>query len=134
MSHSRSNRRVKLNLYKRDPHCHWCGVLTTLTNIKHIHGQPDPTMATVDHIISRFDPRRWVEQKPGEIRKVLACFSCNNRRSIEDQKKLRKEEELLRSTTGFCLYRANGKTIFDKPLANLEMVLDRLREYGKLTV
>ena len=128
-----SIRKTKLKLYKENPYCHWCGCLTTLTNIKHIKGQPNPTMATVDHVLSKFDVRRWVEHKPGEIRKVLACFKCNNQRSADEQARLGKEERLFRSKTGFTFHMVDGKNIFQKPLKTLDQVLDKLRKYGKLT-
>ena len=122
-------RKLKLILFNENPYCHWCGEKTTLTNVSHIKGQPDPMMATIDHVISKYDPRRWVK---GQQKKVLACFKCNARRSAEETERLGREEIVRRSTTGFSFDRVSGKTIFEKPLETLDEVLDKLKEHGKL--
>ncbi len=59
-------------------------------------------MATIDHLVSRYNPERWVKAKPGENRKVLACFQCNNERASEETKKLH-PLELYRRGQGYSL-------------------------------
>ena len=46
-------------------------------------------MATVDHIITRNDPRR------GKIKgkTVLACNQCNNKRNCKEERQLQKENK-----------------------------------------
>lgn len=63
-------------LYSRNPHCHWCGVRT-------IPGKGGGSLlATLDHVkswpeCSSLD--EWADQS----NMVLACLSCNQRRSHE---------------------------------------------------
>ena len=85
-------------------------------------------MATIDHIISRFSPERWVKRKEGEVRKVLACFECNNRRSTEEQAQKSKEEIKLRSE-GFSL-NPRGKPHITNTFKTVDEVLDILKNKG----
>jgi hypothetical protein len=80
------NRKRKLNLWNKDPHCYWCGKLTILHTHKQRKRNP-PNMATVDHIFTRNDPRR------GKIkgRTVLACNQCNNERNRREERQLRRK-------------------------------------------
>ena len=78
-------------------------------------------MATIDHVISRLDPRRWVRKQAGELRKVLACFECNAKRSSTEVQSLSKEELYLRGQ-GFSL-NPKGKPLFKKPVETVEEVL-----------
>lgn len=60
-------------LFSLDPHCFWCGCLTTLD-----YSNPQlTTLATVDHLYSRWHPARSRRKHT----KVLACFACNQRRN-----------------------------------------------------
>ena len=122
-----SNRKRKLNLFAQDPHCHWCGELTVLTSDKEIKGQPNPRMATVDHLISRYHPKRWVKAKPGEIRQVLACFECNNKRSAVETNKIPKHIVSLMGQ-GFSL-NPRGR-VFSQTVETEEEALERLKEHG----
>lgn len=121
-----SNRTFKIQLWDENPHCHWCGVLTELTNCP--KGQVPNNAATIDHLYSKLDPRRWVRRKPGQIKKVLACYACNQRRSIEETSRLSKEEIFIRSQ-GFSL-NPTGKPHITETLDTLEDVLDHLKEKG----
>lgn len=123
-----SNRALKVKLWNENPNCHWCGRLTTLTNVQHIKGMPDMLMATVDHIVSRYSPYRWVKAKPQEKRKVLACYECNARRSAEETAQLSKEE-LYRRGQGFCL-NPTGKPRLTQTYDSLDEVLDKLKDCG----
>ena len=123
-----SNRSLKIYLHKRNSKCHWCQEETILTNISELKGTPHPKMATIDHVVSRFNPERWVKRKEGEVRKVLACFECNNRRSTEEQSKKTKEEIRLRSE-GFSL-NPRGKPNIVKTFKTVEEVLDTLKNKG----
>lgn len=73
--------RMRLRLFRANPHCFWCGRKTRLDVA---HGSSD--FATVDHLYSRFHPRRvdrHREQK-GALH-VLACHECNNERGYCEQ-------------------------------------------------
>ncbi len=125
-----SHRALKLKLHAQNPRCHWCGRVTVLTNVKEIKGQPDPLMATIDHLISRYDVRRWVKAGPDEKRKVLACFECNNKRASEESKRL-PPGELSKRGTGFTLNpKKDGQPIFNDTVETLEEALKRLKEHG----
>lgn len=60
--------------------CHWCKELMVLFDpAKIVRHRPMPkNLATIDHLDDRFSPNRG--QRPGEIRRVLACKRCNELR------------------------------------------------------
>lgn len=71
----KSSTRRRKRLHENNPHCHWCGILTVEG------GSPrHANAATLDHVYSRLDPRRASGPSPV----VLACYSCNQRRSREE--------------------------------------------------
>lgn len=64
--------------------CWWCK--RPVREIKWVgrKGERVPTdMATLDHVIDKFDPRRLAPLADGEKRHVLACWGCNQRRCAE---------------------------------------------------
>lgn len=76
--------------------------------------------ATIEHLVSRYNPARWRQKKPNERRRVLACYECNNNRSALETLCLSREEVLKRSR-GFSLSpRGNPKIIH--PLATIAEV------------
>lgn len=96
---SKSNQRLRLQrirLWKEDPHCYHCGLLTELPP-KKAHLKNKPHYATIDHLYSRYDPRRYAPMVGKEKRRVLACFACNQKRSIQETAALPKEELWRRS-------------------------------------
>lgn len=119
-----SNRDVKIKLHQEDPRCHWCQKETILTNVPEIRGDPNPLMATVDHLVSRYSPYRWVRR---DVTKVLACYECNSRRAKEETLALPKEE-ITRRSKGFSL-NPRGKPIFIEALDSLDAVLDRMKKH-----
>lgn len=100
---SKSLREVRERLWKKDPHCRYCGVITVLPSsplLKRgkdgkLRHYPD-NMATIDHLRSRLDPERQ-NHYPSERRYILACWKCNNERSKKENSKLRIEELWKRS-------------------------------------
>ena len=87
-------------------------------------------MATIDHIVSRYSPLRWVKKQPDEVRKVLACFECNNRRAAEEMARLSREE-LFKRGQGFALNKSSdGRPIFVSSVKTVDEVLDKLKEHG----
>jgi len=123
-----SNRELKLRLHAKDPKCHWCKRETILTNVPEIKGKPNPLMATVDHLVSRYHPERWVKKEDQEPRRVLACFECNNRRSKEETNMLPAH---IRSAIGKG-YTMNprGKALFHNTVETVEQVYERLQAEG----
>ena len=124
-----SNRKLKLKLYELDPHCHWCKQKTVLTDVKKMNKRTiNPLMATVDHVYSRYDLRRFVKKTPNEVRKVLACFNCNNTRARQETKQLSRQELYLRGK-GFS-FNPKGKPIFMTAVNSYEEVLAMLNNRG----
>jgi len=66
-------------LWRKDPHCNWCGRLTVLypSDTKKL---PEDA-ATIDHMIDRNDPSHDYKVKQGKQTTVLACRRCNEQRS-----------------------------------------------------
>ena len=126
-----SNRSLKLELWQADDRCHWCKRHTHLTDIPRIQGNADPLMATIDHVVSRIYPHRWVQKKKGQKRKVLACYECNHSRSVRETLSLSRTEVLKRSQ-GFSLS-PHGKPRIIKPLPTLKQVKERLTALKCLT-
>lgn len=120
-----SNRRFKERLWQNDPSCHWCKRPTKLLHIAEIQGEADPLMATIDHLVSRYHPERWVRR---DLTKVLACYECNAKRSREETKALPREE-LMRRGQGFSL-NPRGKPIFIESLETIDAVLDKMAKHG----
>ena len=119
-----SNRSLKLELWQADPRCHWCHRVTVLTDIKRIEGRADPLMATIDHVVSRVYLARWKSKKKGQKRKVLACYECNHKRSVQETLSLSRTEVVKRSQ-GFSL-NPHGKPKIIKPLPTARETLARL--------
>lgn len=88
---TKMNQRARL--WHKDPHCHWCKTLTVLTTGK----LQQANSATIDHLYSKLNPKRRTPCAPGEVRRVLACYTCNQRRSIEECATLSFEERYRRS-------------------------------------
>ena len=118
-----SNREFKLKLWQADPRCYWCKRLTRLLNIPEIQGPAPPDLATIDHLVSRYFPERWIKRNQT---KVLACYECNARRGMEETKRLSKEE-LIRRGGGFSL-NPRGKPIITQGLNSLDEVIKVMRE------
>lgn len=84
MNRKRKRRQI---LFDRDPHCHWCGVLTVWYSQPTKHEEMPNNAATLDHLYSRFNPERITPIDNVE-RTVLACLECNRRRSVEEEAKI----------------------------------------------
>ena len=123
-----SNREQKLRLHAKDPKCHWCKRTTILTNVPEIKGKPDPLMATIDHLISRYHPERWVKKGEQEPRRVLACFECNQKRQIDETNQLPAHIRVAVGR-GYSL-NPRGKALFHQTVETVEEVYQKLRENG----
>lgn len=72
-------------LFKENPFCVYCGIKTILLPNKGRRGkkwQPN-NLATIEHIYTRFDPRRRTPNVNNERRHVLACYKCNHEKGQE---------------------------------------------------
>jgi transcription elongation factor Elf1 len=118
-----SNRSLKVELYEKDPRCHWCGRVTKLICEPHLR-EVDSLMATIDHVVSRYHVHRWVKKKKNQRRKVLACYECNHSRSVKETLCLSRAEVLKRSQ-GFSLS-PRGKPKIVKPLSTIREVKKQL--------
>lgn len=120
-----SNRKLKEKLWHSNPNCHWCGKPTRLLHIPEIKGRAPEDLATIDHLISRYYPERWVRR---DLTKVLACYKCNTERATKETKSLPKAE-LVRRGQGFSL-NPRGKPIFVESLESIDAVLDKMAKHG----
>lgn len=85
-------------------------------------------MATIDHVVSRLDIRRFVQ---GQQKKVLACWKCNQERSRKEVLSLTRKEILRRSSEGFALNKGpDGKKIITQPVKKVEDVIDIFSKNG----
>lgn len=82
----------KLRLWNKDPHCHWCGVLTVIIDHPKLKNPPD-NLATVDHLRSKLNAQRGVDHR---VNTVLACLKCNNRRALEEERRVLSLEDKRR--------------------------------------
>ena len=119
-----SNHSLKVELHEKDPRCHWCGRVTILTDEPNLKGSPNPLMATIDHVVSRYHVHRWVKKKKNQKRKVLACYECNHSRSVRETLCLSRAEVLKRSQ-GFSLS-PRGKPKIIRPLPTAREVIKKL--------
>lgn len=121
-----SNRSYKIKLWEKNPLCFYCKKPTVLTNIK--SGSLPNNAATIEHLISKFHAARWVRRNPGEVRKVLSCWECNQAQSHKETSMLTKQERDLRAL-GFSL-NPKGKPNFVKTKQTLDEVYAILRKKG----
>lgn len=76
--------RRRLRLLAEDPHCFWCGRdVQDYDGYQFTKGEMIPDdLATLDHVNQRY---RQKGVRPRQGMTVLACFRCNQRRSVEWQ-------------------------------------------------
>jgi hypothetical protein len=105
MGHKGKNRRKLVKLWNQDPHCYYCKRKTVLVLMA-----PDERMprrfanyalrATLEHLRSRFHPDRQEPVENGEVRIVLACNECNQKKCTEEMAGQNLEELWVRSGRG----------------------------------
>jgi hypothetical protein len=83
-----------LKMWNEDPHCHWCGRMTTLEGRD--GNKLSAETATLDHLYSRLNSRRKTVNRTMEKRRLLACYECNQRRSHEETTASNAEKESRR--------------------------------------
>lgn len=91
--------RRRLNLWRKDPCCFWCEVVTVLPPPEFQGRKPTDDEATLDHVLSRY-VREPGEQFPAGSNTVLACRACNLRRSAEEEAAMSVEERRKAAQNG----------------------------------
>lgn len=82
MAKHRDLRRRRRALWEKDNRCHWCGIETIWS--ENSNGINPADSATLDHIYSKYHPKRLKPNTTREIRYVLACQQCNHKRGREE--------------------------------------------------
>lgn len=77
---ARPTSRARDALFAKNPHCHWCNVLTLHPSVSPPF---DPNMATLDHVKPRRECTSF-EQYRAETNHVLSCMECNQQRDAVD--------------------------------------------------
>lgn len=89
---SKALARQRKAMWKRNPRCYYCGVVTILRPLHIPHEPLSPEIrdrvATLDHVRARHHPDRTKPPEPGEVLHVLSCWRCNNER---DRRELREK-------------------------------------------
>lgn len=75
----------KYNLWKKDPHCYWCGCKLKWSK------------ATADHFYQR--TKIGAEKRPIQGIIVLACKKCNNQRQADAFNEMNKVQQWVRNKT-----------------------------------
>jgi hypothetical protein len=100
----RGVKRIKLRrskMWRDDPHCRRCRILTVLpedVDVKALEkaGQSDH-LATIDHVVTKYDAEQRRNPAPGERRWRLLCRRCNNDLAREREMQVPIEERRRRS-------------------------------------
>lgn len=87
-----AKRRWLENNHSRNPYCHWCGVPTILP-IRGVSQGLSSNTATKDHLVMKKLRRKGVKE---DSKAVLACFKCNNERSVQQTGLARRVNTQLR--------------------------------------
>ena len=93
----RSNHRIRRRLWERDPHCYYCGVETVWKDRLDTRVE---NAATIEHLRSRYNPRRMEPNRGNDRRLVLACWKCNNGQNRVEQAQVPLAELHRRSGRG----------------------------------
>jgi hypothetical protein len=85
---------VRTRLYKKNPICPFCGVkmilpedigfIKTMDNQQALKENPD-NLCTIEHIYSRFNPKRKNPNIIGERRRMICCKKCNMARGRQEE-------------------------------------------------
>lgn len=82
---SKKMRRKRIKLWKvRKGKCVYCGAVTIHPKFKKEGGGTTPlNAATIDHVYSKNDIRRFTER--GKWSLVLSCYECNKNKNIRER-------------------------------------------------
>jgi hypothetical protein len=79
------NKKIRERLFKKDPHCQQCGVLTVSPRFCEGMIPPPNDMATLEHIYSRFHPIRHSQDYAKFERYKILCYQCNHANARAEQ-------------------------------------------------
>lgn len=75
---------LRKRLYEIDPLCPFCGVKMILPQDVPHQTYPD-NLCTIEHIYSRFNPKRSKPNLNGERRRMICCRKCNMARGRKEE-------------------------------------------------
>ncbi len=81
-------RKIRIQKYKEDNKCHWCGIPTILIISNDIL---PPNGATLDHLVSKMSSKKGRRNHHID-QLVLSCFKCNHARGREEVLKMGKKK------------------------------------------
>jgi 5-methylcytosine-specific restriction endonuclease McrA len=87
-------RRRRKDLSKRDPYCWYCGIQVFEYGLD--GGPVPPDQATLEHLFSRRNPERREAVPLPSLRRVLACYDCNNDRGFWTSELLKEDRRQWR--------------------------------------
>ena len=131
---------LRERLWLKDSHCYWCRRPTRLVIPANHETTPDDT-ATVDHLYSKLDERRQERDlgiirrnKRGElqvIRKVIACYACNQARGRIECKLTKADKHLASTRAGLPLSnhaKRDKRHLHEQPYHERKRRLKRLKD------
>lgn len=86
MAKDKSARYKRYRLWLKNKRCRKCGVITTFPKSGKSRGNEPKNLATIDHVFSRNDIRRFVGNNRNKI--TLYCFKCNQNKNMHERKDL----------------------------------------------
>ena len=140
MSRSITNQRARL--WHRDPRCYWCKRHTRLLIVD---GAAPDDMATIDHLFSRLDEKRKEvnfgilrKDYTGEtmvMRRVLACYACNQERGRRECKLTKLREQRASSIAGGSnTKRRDGRALYECSYPERSHRLKKLKQRAERDV
>lgn len=106
---SKRIRRKRIKLWKEDPRCFWCGVVTVLLESKTAaeckKNRSNPLRATAEHLVSRAHNLRTIASGFTYNHIVIACNGCNSERGVRESKFANMRLKILAKGTkpDFCI-------------------------------
>ena len=126
-------------LWRKDSHCYWCRRPTKLIIPADHETMPDDA-ATIDHLYSKLDERRQERDlgivrrnRRGElkvIRKVIACYACNQARGRIECKLTKSEAHAISTGEGLPAIhtKRDNKQLHQQPYQERKRRLKRLKD------
>lgn len=99
MSLSKQKIKRRDRLWRENPNCFYCGRVTQKPNP--FGGYNPPNACTLEHLYSRYNPKRYSLAKPNEERTVISCRACNEKMGREETLQQPIEELRARSQNGW---------------------------------
>jgi len=127
-------------LWRKDQHCYWCRRPTRLIIPADHETMPDDA-ATIDHLYSKLDERRQERDlgiirrnRRGElkvIRKVIACYACNQARGRIECKLTKADAHIASTREGLPITnhaKRDKRQLHEQPYLERKCRLKRLKD------